>query len=101
MDAKGELVAHAHDDRVGLVPFIPAQVRENLAMFVGRAGHESGGRRVSAPLPQRTSSPLQKSSTLSPKSYRSAPSTRVFALRMLRAFPAPNAPRLKVTSPGF
>jgi hypothetical protein len=39
MDAKGELVAHAHHDRVGLVPFIPAQMSENLATFVGRAGH--------------------------------------------------------------
>ncbi len=39
MDAERELVAHAHDDRVGLVPFIPAQVSENLAMFVGRADH--------------------------------------------------------------
>src|SRR5260221_8139664 len=41
MDAKGELVAHAHDDRVGLVPLIPAQVRENPAMFVGRPSHGS------------------------------------------------------------
>jgi hypothetical protein len=35
MDAKGELVAHAHDDRMGLVPFIPAQVRKNPAMLFG------------------------------------------------------------------
>jgi len=39
MDVERELVAHAHDDRVGLVPFLPAQVGENLAMFVGRADH--------------------------------------------------------------
>jgi len=39
MDAECELVAHAHDDRVGLVPFFPAQMGENLAMFIGRAGH--------------------------------------------------------------
>jgi mRNA degradation ribonuclease J1/J2 len=35
MDAKGKLVAHAHDDGVGLVPFILAQMRKGLAMFVG------------------------------------------------------------------
>jgi hypothetical protein len=35
MDAKGKLVLHAHDDRVRLVPFIFAQMRKNLAMFVG------------------------------------------------------------------
>jgi hypothetical protein len=35
VDAKGKLVAHAHDDRVRLVPFIFAQMRKNPAMFVG------------------------------------------------------------------
>jgi hypothetical protein len=35
MDAKGKLVAHAHDDRVGLAPFVLAQMRKNPAMFVG------------------------------------------------------------------
>src|SRR6266581_314610 len=36
MDAEGELVAHAHDDRVGLVPFALAQMGKSLAMLVGR-----------------------------------------------------------------
>src|SRR5258708_8953212 len=58
MDAEGKPVAHAHDDRVGLVPFIPAQVSENLAMFVGRVGHEKRrskerGARVTGHLPAR------------------------------------------------
>jgi len=35
MDAKGKLVAHAHDNRVGLVPFVLAQMGKNLAMLVG------------------------------------------------------------------
>jgi mRNA degradation ribonuclease J1/J2 len=35
MDAKGKLVAHAHDDRVGLVPFILAQMSKYPAVFVG------------------------------------------------------------------
>jgi hypothetical protein len=33
--AKGKLVAHAHDDRVGPVPLFPAQKRKNPAMLVG------------------------------------------------------------------
>src|SRR6267378_1698270 len=71
MDTKGEPVAHAHDDRVGLVPFVFAKIRKNLAMLVGR-GHQG------ARLHQRSGSPLQKTSTFSP-----------------------NAPRAKVTSPVF
>jgi hypothetical protein len=34
MDAKGKLVAHSHDDFVGLVPFVLAQMRKNPAMLV-------------------------------------------------------------------
>src|SRR6266446_996171 len=71
MDAKGKFVAHAHHDRVGLVPFVPAQVRKDLAMFV-RLRHRS-----------------------------SSPSRRASAMRTLGGFPLPKAPRVKMISPVF
>jgi len=39
VDAEGELVAHAHDDRVGLIPFVFAQMGERLAMLFGGLDH--------------------------------------------------------------
>src|SRR5207247_9087036 len=48
MDAKGEPVAHAHDDRVGLVLFILAQMRKNSEMLVGGPDHERGSGRSCA-----------------------------------------------------
>jgi len=41
VDAEGKLVAHAHDDRVGLVPVLTAQMSERLAMLFGGPDHEA------------------------------------------------------------
>jgi len=40
MDAEGKLVAHAHDDRVGLIPVLSAQMSERFAMLFGGLDHE-------------------------------------------------------------
>jgi hypothetical protein len=86
VDAKGELVAHAHDDRVGLVPVLSAQMSERLAMLFGGLDHE-------AHIPSSRSTQrlaVEKDLDALPEFEAQRPEQPVFGIRDARGFSAAN-----------